>query len=206
MEAQKLSCVLQPQEFFRDRVAEVASKQRYELDENLEFYLVNLLCDFIVPSKLETLGGELDALETPLALMMKQALEVPPSQQSRIYKYMGDTSLYLGGFFQDSLNRKSFDLEYYIQLGASAYGSVARIMKEQHGDRHFAELYSRLAVTFADLIELVAEVGEPMSQGKAAGNLLALYDRWTRTNSERLRVRLAENGIEAVPISTQQKQ
>ena len=118
-----LDLVVKPQEFFRDKVSSAAENQKVNMDEELEFYLVNLLCDFIEPGKLETVTGKLDALDTPLAIMLKNALEAPPNQRMRIYKYLGDSSLYVAGFFQDYFKRKCFDVGYYISIGSTAFES-----------------------------------------------------------------------------------
>jgi hypothetical protein len=187
------------QEFFREKVTEAIAKQNVKVGDDIEFYLVNLLCEFIAPNKLDTVVGELDALQTPLALMLKQAMEAPPQQQMRIYKYLGDTSLYVAGFFQDYFNRKAFDIGYYISLGSSAYGNVSSLFRDQHGDEGFQAMYGNLASKFRELVDIVAEVSEIPGSDKPL-DILAVYDRWTRSNSERLRRILHKAGI--TPIMT----
>ncbi len=199
MGERQLELTLNAQEFFRTRVAEVIAKQRVDVGDHLEFYVVNLLCEFIAPSKLATTSGELDAFETPLAIMVKEALEAPPSHRARIYKYLGDSSLYVAGFFQDYFNRKAYDLNYYISLGSSAYTNVANIMRERHSEGHFSNMYEDLADRFGDLVEVVAEVSETPGAAKPL-DILAVYDRWTRKNSDRLFRKLQEVGI--TPIQT----
>src|SRR5688572_23703950 len=105
MGAPQIDLMVRPQEFFRERVVEAKTQLKVEVPDEVEFYLVNLLCEFINPARIETVAGELSALDTPLAIMYKQAVEAPPSQRLRIYKYLGDTSLYISGFFQDFFNR-----------------------------------------------------------------------------------------------------
>ncbi len=200
----QLRLMVGPQEFFREKVTAALANQKVKIDDDVEFYLVNLLCEFIVPNKLDTLNGELKALETPLALMMKQAMESPPQQQVRIFKYLGDTSLYFAGFFQDYFNRKCFDISYYITLGSSAYTSVSALMRDQHDDQ-FTHMYGRLAEKFHSLVDVVAEVSETPDQPKPM-DILAIYDRWTRTQSDRLRKMLHKAGIQPVPVPIREKQ
>lgn len=200
-----VNLVVKPQEFFRERITEAKAKQRAVFGDDIEFYLVNLLCDFIAPGKLETVEGELDALGTPLALMLKQALEAPPVTQLRIYKYLGDTSLYVSGYFQDYFNRKAFDISYYITLGRSAYDNVSTIFRDHHGDETFAAMYSDLAAQFSTLVDVVAEVAEQPGADKPI-DLLAVYDRWTRTQSDRLARILHNAGITPIATPYRQKQ
>lgn len=205
MGATQLKLMIQPQEFFREKVTEAIANQRVDIGDEIEFYLVNLLCEFVSPVKLDTLNGELDALETPLAIILKHALEAPPMQKLRIYKYLGDTSLYLAGFFQDYFNRKAYDIDYYISLGSQAYDNVSSIMRDQHADRHFTAMYNDLARKFDNLVDVVAEVSQTPADQQKVVNILAVYDRWTRNNSERLRKLLEKSGIHPIPTSREKQ-
>ena len=199
MGAPQLELMVKPHEFFREKVTEAVANQRIELGDDVEFYVVNLLCEFIAPSKLETISGQLDAFETPLALMLKEAIDAPPAHKLKIFKYLGDSSLYVAGFFQDYFNRKAFDLNYYISLGSSAYNNVSALSRAHQGDEHFTSMYADLAEKFRDLVEVVAEVSETPGTTKPV-DILAVYDRWTRNNSDRLRRIL--HGVGITPIQT----
>ena len=102
-----------PSEFFKERVRVALTNNNMTVDNDVEFYLVTLLCNFIQPAL--DLQGRLD---TPLALFLKEALESADSyeQQAR-FKVLGDLSLYVSGYFQESLNRKTIDINYYIAIG-----------------------------------------------------------------------------------------
>ena len=199
MGAPQLQLLVRPEEFFRERLSVAAANQKVDIDHDVEFYLVQLLCEFITPTKIETLAGELDALDTPLAMMLKQAVEAPPTQRVRIFKYLGDTSLYFAGFFQDYFTRKTFDIGYYISLGASAYDTVSHLINDQHGDATFTGVYRRMATRFNVLVDLVAEVSEGGAERPV--DLLAVYDRWTKSQSNRLFKVLSRAGIAPMPAS-----
>lgn len=205
MSAPALQILASPHEFFRDKIAEAATNQKVTISDEVEFYLVNLLCDFIAPKNLETFHGQYSALDTPIAILLKEAGEAPPTYQAKVYKYLGDTSLYLAGFFQDYFNRKSYDINYYIDMGQVAYSNVSTIMRDQHGDKHFSGMYGTLSNQFKTLVEVVAEVSEtPESAG--ATDILSLYDRWTRTNSDRILRILQNAGISPINGSTDSEQ
>jgi len=200
MGAQVLNLDVKPQEFFREKISNAAENQNITIDQNVEFYLVTLLCDFIERNKLETMTGNIDSINTPLAMMLKRALEAPPLERLKIYKYLGDSSLYISGFFQDYFNRKAFDISYYISLGASAYDSLGSLSKEYASDHKGKEVYSMLSNRFSELVEIVAEVSDSTTPDKPT-DILATYSRWTETKSERLRKNLEKLGINAIPVS-----
>jgi hypothetical protein len=196
----ELNLLINPKEFFQSRVAEALANQNISVPDPVEAYLVNLLCEFINTSNLETPSGvKLSALDTPLALMLKEATEAPPNQRLRILKYLGDSSLYISGFFQDYFKRKTYDVGYFSSVGASAYENVSVLMRDQHGDKHFSTVYRDLAHRFQDLVEVLAEVSELPGENKPV-DILAVYDRWTRSPSDRLRRILSRFGI--IPISS----
>ena len=123
-----------PNDFFKAKVENAASGLQVDLSTELEFYLVNLLCEFIQPQNLKI--GDMNLLDTPLALIYKQALEAPPQMQVKVYKKLGDISLYVAGYFQASLSRKTVGRSYYISMGSSAYQKMSNIMKNRHREMH----------------------------------------------------------------------
>ena len=167
--------LVNPLEYFRSKVNSAADRLKIDLDDQIEFYLVNLLCEFIDPSTIYTDSGEID-LHTPLAIMLKNALESAPSEQVKIYKRIGDTSLYFSGYFQDYFNRKTVNVDYYISMGASAYTSVSSIMRERHRDEHFTTMYSDLANEFENLVGLISQISGDVSEKFSDKTLSDLSD------------------------------
>jgi len=95
---------LSPQAFFHEKVQEAQSRQGIMLSENVEFYIVNLLCDYVRVDE-----GKLN--DDCLALILKKALESPSGEQIFLYKKLADTALYFSGFFQEYFNNKCFDIK-----------------------------------------------------------------------------------------------
>jgi hypothetical protein len=187
-----LTLVSQPQDFFRELVTEAMGRQKVSAQPETEFYLVNLLNQFIKTDRLYMRDADGSAREEPLALMVKEALEEPkPSVQSLRFKHIGDVSLYVGGYFQDSLNRKLVDVDYYIDMGGAAYQHVAARCAEEEILR---AVYEELAAKFAAFVEVFAEVSEKTSP-RTEKDLLRLYELWVRTRSERAAKALQEAGI-----------
>lgn len=193
--------LIQPREYFKSRVDEAVASLNFSLDDQIEFYLVNLLCDFIQPAALGPQDNPTRILEQPLALILKKALECGPETQVKILKQLGDTSLYVAGYFQDFFNSKSFDVDYYISMGSVAYNKVSGIIRQRHGDEHFTTMYAELAHEFANLVEVLAAIAD-RNPATGDADLLSTYERWARTNSDRLRRILEENGIHPIRPGT----
>jgi hypothetical protein len=187
-----LTLVAQPQDFFRELVTDAMGRQKVSAQPETEFYLVNLLNKFIKTDRLYLRDADGSSREEPLALMVKEALEEPvPAAQSARFRHIGDVSLYVGGYFQDSLNRKLVDVDYYIDMGGVAYRQVAARCSEEETLR---AVYVELAEKFGSFIEVLAEVSEKTTP-RTEKDLLRLYELWVRTRSERAAKALQEAGI-----------
>ena len=103
---------------------------------------------------------------------------------------MGDVSLYLAGYFQESFNRKLVDVDYYIDMGGSAYRQVAI----RSGAAILQKLYCELAERFAVFVDVLAEVSEK-TLPKTEKDILRSYELWMKTRSERAAKTLQGAGI-----------
>jgi hypothetical protein len=194
-----LKLVTQPQDFFRELVTEALSQQKISTQPETEFYLVNLLNHFMKTDRLYATDGSGALKEEPLALMVKEAIEEPlPAAQSAMFRHIGDISLYKAGFFQESLSRKLVDVDYYIDMGHTAYRQVASRTEEEI----MRAIYEELAERFATFVEVLADVSNKTTP-KSEKDLLRLYEHWVRTKSDRSAKALQEAGI--LPNATMKK-
>ena len=148
--------LVDPKDYFHGQIEQATGKLQIRLSDDIEFYLVNLLCEFIKPADMTI--DELNLMDTPLALILKKATESAPSTQLKIYKKLGDISLYVAGYFQDSFNRKAVNASYYVSMGSSAYQSASRLMGRRYGDLHFQEMYDGLSRDFNKLVQIITYV------------------------------------------------
>jgi hypothetical protein len=181
-----LTLVLQAEDFFRELVTEALGRRNY--GTQIEYYLVNLLHQFMLAEKLhapsQAGGGS-------LVSMLKQALEKTDTKsRSAAFRHLGDVALYVAGFFQDSLNRKLVDVDYYIDMGKMAYRQVSVHSEEEN----LRQLYQELAEGFGSFVDVLAEVSERTSH-RNEQDLLRTYEIWLRTRSERAAKTLQEAGI-----------
>ena len=149
---QTTKCItVNPLEFFKEQISEAQQVSGINFRENLEFYLVNLLTEYVSNP----------VIDTPFALVFKEALEADQERQMRLFKILGDQSLYMAGFFQDSLNRKSFDMSYIMRMGSGAYASLAEIHHNRHTpNSYLPELFESLAANFSSAVEVIAYISD----------------------------------------------
>ncbi len=198
----RLALVAQAQEFFHSLVTDGLKKEKISTRPETEFYLVNLLSQFMTTDRLyakSKTDDKSNKKDEPLVMMLKEALERPQIDEQRaLFRHIGDFSLYTAGFFQDSLNRKLVDVEYYIAMGGSAYQHVAQRVDENAN----RSIYQELAEKFSAFVEVLARVSDQTSQ-RSEKDILRLYEMWVRTGSERAAKALHEAGI--IPNSTIKK-
>lgn len=192
---------LSPRAFFHERIATASHQLNIKLGDEVEYYLVNLLIEFIEPSKLSQ-EFKSDVLTTPLVFLLKQTVEAPEAKRPDMYRRLGDTSLYISGFFQDYFNDKAFDINYFIMMGASAYNQAAVLAKPRSYTANTTNTLSQMSENFLQMVDVVAQAADHPERAQAT-DILSLYDRWNRTGSDRLRNLLLEHGI--TPISVPYK-
>ena len=114
----------------------------------------------------------------------------------RNLKQVGDTSLYVAGFFAESLTRSLVDVDYYVGLGQNAYAQLARSLGgaqqvdrrglrgaggEVPAVRRRARRRSASAIDFAEL-NATTDIGK-------------LYEIWLRTRDEWVEKKLKAAGV-----------
>ena len=172
-----------PVEYFKELVESAITRQGVEAGEMTSYYLVNLLAGFVSFDRTEV------ADDQPLAVLFAKALQSGGAVQRDGLRRVGDLSLFISGYFSDSLKRSLVDVDYYIALGERAYGSLAR----QSGDT-FSDVFDELSDKFSGFVEVLGEVSERTAL-TSNRDLLRLYERWLRTKSRRSGDLLVSRGI-----------
>lgn len=175
-------------EFFREMVADALSHRRARVQEVTEFYLVNLLAGFLEKERLFVEQPDGTVTAEPLALILLRALEADRRRRAAELRRLGDTALFVSGFFGDSLARSLVDVDYYIAMGERAYGALA---ESERGGGH---PYEELADRFEEFVDLFAEIAE-LSDLRSNRGLVKLYERFLVTRSERVARQLRERGV-----------
>jgi hypothetical protein len=183
------------QEYFRDSISEAMKRQGVSADDHTAFYVVNLLTLF---SRSEALYEPADEYRgtRPLALMLAEAVDAASAEQRNfLLQRIGDISLFIAGFFGDGLARKLVDVDYYIRMGGSAYGSLSGHVRGTVRGRVFASVFAELASKFHEFVDVLADVREEYADHHDV-DVLRLYELWLRTGSARIARLLRRCGIE----------
>jgi hypothetical protein len=137
--------------------------------------------------------------DRPLAIRLLQAIGASPRERRTTLREIGDTSLFVSGFWGDSLGGKLVDVDYYIDMGGTAYGELARggrgTVAEPYGT-----VFGELANNFARFVEVLMTISRRTAHGGNDRDVVRLYERWLRTKSGWAARRLAEQGV--MPLVT----
>ena len=180
-----------PAAFFREQLGRAMEHQKVSTSAFTECYLVNLLASAVRGDALPPPLPGFD--ETPLAVLYVRAVEASRHERAKLLRTMGDTALFVAGFFADSLNRGLVDLDYYRSMGGRAYARLGDEEDRAFSPGVFRELAARF-MQFADVLQEVSETSRLTSQA----SVVRLYERWARTGSRRAALLLAERGISPI--------
>lgn len=185
-------------DYFRTSIDDVIEKQGVDIDPHATHYVVNLMTLFARSEELYEDDGETYGLR-PLALMLADAADAPSIEaRTQCLQRIGDVSLFISGFFIDSLAGKAVDVDYYIYMGENAYGSLSEEVRGTFRGSAFADVYRELARKFQLFIDVLNEVRHA-ARGESDVNLLRTYEVWQKTGSRRAEALLRQQGI--VPIT-----
>jgi hypothetical protein len=171
-------------EYFKELVDGALTHQGLATQELTAFYVVQLLTSFLQ----RPASGDADD-RMPLAVRLAQALDSGGVRQRESLRQIGDVSLFISGFFSDSLHRKLVDVDYYVSIGGCAYNALSRVETDT-----FSSVFAELGEKFVGFVDVLSEVSERTSCASNA-DLLRLYERWLKTGSRRSGQLLAERGV-----------
>lgn len=168
-------------EYFKELVEGTLVRQHVSAGEPTAYYVVCLLAGFLRRSA----ENEIE----PLALKFVAALESTGGEQRATLKQIGDVSLFVSGFFSDSLRRKLVDVDYYVALGGYAYNALSRCETST-----FSPVFAELSDKFVAFVDVLSEISE-RTACTTSSDLLRLYEKWLRTGSRHSEQLLVERGI-----------
>ena len=189
--------LLSPRQYFVEMVESGFSKRNVKSLPAVQNYLVELL-EFYLDAK-NLFEEEIDEVgnkkPSTLAEMYLVASGSNGSEKHDLLKKLGDKTLYISGFFGDSLNRKLVDIEYYAEMGGAAYASLADISKADS----VIQVYRTFSERFLEFVDVLTYISH-QTMVQSDRNVLRLYDRYMQTGSEIARDKLLEMGFVTLPL------
>ena len=174
--------------FFQGEVNRACRDEGFEADGLTQHYLVHLLAAYAA-QPIE---------DHPLGPQLMQAIGAPARERRVALKTIGDTSLFLSGFWGDSLGGKLVDVDYYIDMGGIAYGELARASLGT-ATEPYAAVFEQLAAHFMRFVEVLMTISKRTARARNDRDVVRIYERWLRTRSGWAARRLAEAGV--MPIA-----
>jgi Mor family transcriptional regulator len=190
--------LISTKDFFQDIVNDAFEKRNFKTFPRVKSYIVQLL-EFYVPTA--NLFDEFDSsgrrTQKTLAETLLKAQSADALERVELLKKLGDRSLYISGFFGDSLQRKLVDVDYYADMGGMAYGALADCVREDTTAKVYREIGQRF-LDYADVLTYVSSRAHLHNEE----NILRLFETYSKTGSETAREKLLEKGL----IPTEQQQ
>ena len=182
------SLILDTKDFFREMVIRALKKCSIDADPMVLDYLVNLLRFYMSTDNLYE-KGELCKNKTLIErLFAAHTLDINTKRES--LKKLGDFSLYVSGFFGDSLKKKIVDIDYYAEIGGIAYGSLAA-----HTDKEkIAQVYDEFSQNFLKYVDVLTFISQLVFI-QSQEDILRLYDRYLSTGSDLAKQQLIDMDV-----------
>jgi hypothetical protein len=192
---ERIKLVASLREYFKDSVAGAMESRRIDAGDQTAHYVVNLLTLFARSEALfdETENGrEL----RPLAAVLAEAASANRAEQRNYaLQRVGDVALFVAGFLCEGMARHLVDVDYYVWVGGSAYGTLSQNIRGSARGRVFSSVFAELADKFQDFVDVLAEVRDAGLSSQDA-DILRMYEIWLRTGSRRAASKLRSAGIE----------
>lgn len=183
--------LVSPRQYFVEMVETGLTKRKVQTYPAVQSYLVDLLQHYLDARNLN------EKSDATLAEMYLTAASLEGAQKIALLKVLADRSLYISGFFGDSLKRKLVDLDYYVEIGGAAYAGLATYSREDTT----AAIYRVFAKRFHEFVDVLTYISEA-SGVQSDESVLRLYERFVRTGSELAKEKLLELGV--MPLDADQ--
>ena len=85
MVTNNVNLVINPTEFFHEKLQLAIKQSCIPLDKQTTHYLVNILVEFIHTDRFDNANEKMDPFSTPLAFILNSALEAPAHKKSSIF-------------------------------------------------------------------------------------------------------------------------
>ncbi len=190
-------------DFFRESMNAAIDKQGVTVNPHTSHYVVNLLTIFARSEELYEDHEDTYGIR-PLALMMADAADASSAEQrTQSLQRIGDVALFTAGFFADGLADQAVDIDYYICMGGTAYGSLSDEIRGTARGLALVDVYRELAWKFQLLVDLLHEIRDGSRMFDDV-DMLRAYDIWLKTGSARAAKQLEEQGV--VPLYGKSRQ
>lgn len=141
--------------YFFDQLTQLNKKSSSPLSNEAIFYSSLVMDRFGVTHHLfDNKEGKVS--EKILGIKLMESVHLSKEKRKRELKDIGDTALFISGFFSDSLNRKIIDVKYYRDIGQAAYSKLNSLVPSFYDVDSFYVEFSRSFSHATFLIDLLS--------------------------------------------------
>lgn len=175
-----------PGDFFYHLIGKGLCESGVKVSPCAKNYLSDLLQFYIFSDHLFSEINSSGKKQTGTLAEMYLNSQVSQKSSRDNLKKIGDMSLYISGFFRESLKRRVVSLDYYIQMGKNAYENLACLR-----DR---DLFEELAHHFTDLVFAFFCIYKKSTMAHH-DYIVSLVDQYMDTSSQKVAQKLSHYGI-----------
>lgn len=139
------------QAYFREALVSAMRQSQLSFTDAAQVYVVLLLNEFSRAEKVYT--GHLASDHLTMAHMFERAFLADDHEALQIFRHLGDSSLYLLGFFRASQEGGLVSVSHYMDMGAASYAHASDRARAYAFSS--AALFQELSHRFADLVTVV---------------------------------------------------
>jgi len=197
-----VNLIFNSNQYFQEAVEEAFVERKIKTFPYIKSYLVDILKHYLFVENLydmEDSSGK--KTRSTLAEMLLTAQQLGVQEKREKLKKLADSSLYISGFFSDSFQRKIIDIDYYVDMGKTAYSELSYNVDEDT----FAQLYKEIARQFIPLVDVLSVISQRASMTDKE-NILRMMDVYAKTGSPLIEETLAEKGVFSSATKNQIKQ
>jgi hypothetical protein len=142
------------QAYFRENLIKAIQSSHIVITEEAQAYVVHLLNEF---SRSDKAFAGVDHGEKPILVnMLERAYSAEDREALRIFRHLGDISLYLLGFFREFNKTGIVSDTYYRDMGAQAYYQASSLSRAYAAQN--AAVFQELSDNFARLVKVLEHI------------------------------------------------
>ena len=182
------------QAYFEEALSATLDKSTINLSNQTKAYLISLLSHFARSEN--AYSGTEQGEKQALSLLLNRAQDSEPYEALKLYRHLGDSSLYFSGYFEDSKQTQLVGASFYINIGENAYYKAAGLSKEST----ISMLYEDLAHNFAALVNILNIMSlygneQALEKSDDPNSIFDLISRYRQSKNPKLLHILKKYGI-----------
>ncbi len=165
------------QSFFFDQLNDLNKKSSSPLPGETIYYSSLIMDRFGEAVEYFDVTEEGRVREKTLGVKLLETGSMSRTMQKRAYRDIGDTALFLCGYFSESLNKKIIDTSYYQEIGQIAYSRLNSIIPQAY---EVPKFFGRLSETFEKIAMMMNVVSKQNNMDGMNNDMILFVSNTTK--------------------------